>query len=83
MPAAAKCQVAAETKLCQVQVALKLSKADPGELHAFWVVCSMLTQADMRRAGVNWLSFIDTHAQQAEGHTEPGFVLPQTTTADV
>lgn len=35
----------------QQQAAMKLNKQDPNELHAFWVICSMLTQADNKRAG--------------------------------
>lgn len=35
----------------QQQLAMKISKAVPGELQTFWVVCSMLTQADRARAG--------------------------------
>lgn len=35
----------------QQQLAMKISKAGPGELQTFWVVCSMLTQADRARSG--------------------------------
>jgi N-terminal acetyltransferase B complex non-catalytic subunit len=35
----------------QQQLAMKISKAAPGELQTFWVVCSMLTQADRARFG--------------------------------
>eukprot|EP00892_Ulva_mutabilis_P000627 jgi/Ulvmu1/10565/UM065_0019.1 len=35
----------------QQQVAMKISKASPGELQTFWVVCSMLAQVACVRAG--------------------------------
>lgn len=42
--------------LLQQQTAMRLSKLDSNELHAFWVVGSMLTQADNKRAGTQCLS---------------------------
>lgn len=35
----------------QQQVAMKISKAMPGEMQTFWVVCSMLAQVTRARAG--------------------------------
>lgn len=37
----------------QQRIAMQLNKADPMELHALWVVCSILLQADARRAGAH------------------------------
>lgn len=37
----------------QQQVAMKISKAVPGEMQTFWVVCSMLAQVALARAGAS------------------------------
>lgn len=70
----------------QQQLAMKINKAVPGELQTFWVVCSMLTQADKARSGEGKgmsaemllklaSGLINKHLQREEGISYDGIIV--------